>query len=275
MLIEPNPNQQSKDTMKKTTNFRTLGMISFAAAFIAPAAMAVVTVTSANLTYHLDASAGVTVDGSNNLTGWLEQVHNVSVNIQGTPNLVSTGLGGKPTVRFVDAENDLIYSNNAAIFNVTARTIFVVTTMLADTHSFSDTISDSSGQNNIRQDLENPGYYNSNSGDFHNGGGSFRINGVLGTTVPFGTAHIVESTAASTRNINSIRIGNNANNRRFSGDVSEVLVFDGVLSEVDRNSVGFYLAQKYGITATYVPEPSAAVLLALGGMAMVLRRRKA
>lgn len=60
----------------------------------------------------------------------------------------------------------------------------------------------------------------------------------------------------------------------FGGDLAELLVYSGVLSETDRNAVGVYLESKYALDAAYVPEPAAASL-ALGMLALpeMMRRR--
>jgi len=55
----------------------------------------------------------------------------------------------------------------------------------------------------------------------------------------------------------------------FKGGIAEVIVFKGVLSDDDRQAVEMYLMGKYAI----VPEPATMTLLALGGLAL-LRRRK-
>jgi len=56
----------------------------------------------------------------------------------------------------------------------------------------------------------------------------------------------------------------------FTGDVAEVLMYNGVLSDTDRQAVEAYLMEKYNIG---VPEPATMTLLTLGGLAL-LRRRK-
>ncbi len=74
------------------------------------------------------------------------------------------------------------------------------------------------------------------------------------------------------------RIGSNAQNRAdrsFAGLLSEMLIFEGNLTEEETQQIGFYLASKYDIQTSYVPEPGAIALLA-GTLALLLaiRRRR-
>ena len=53
--------------------------------------------------------------------------------------------------------------------------------------------------------------------------------------------------------------GNGNLNHTLEGDLAEVIVYDRVLDYVERNAVGHYLEQKYGIDTTYVDPNSADV----------------
>jgi hypothetical protein len=49
------------------------------------------------------------------------------------------------------------------------------------------------------------------------------------------------------------------------GDVAELLIYNRTLTASELNGVGYYLAQKYDVTTSYVvPEPGTLVLLATG-----------
>ena len=65
--------------------------------------------------------------------------------------------------------------------------------------------------------------------------------------------------------------GNGSAESWFTGDIAEVIVFQGVLSDADRLAVEQYITAKYGIVM--VPEPATMTLLALGGLAVLRRRR--
>ncbi|MBI1369127.1 MAG: hypothetical protein GC162_10795 [Planctomycetes bacterium] len=238
------------NTLIRTTLLAGLGLAGTAAPL---GAATLPSVASANLTYRLSADTGLTSGGEGTtITAWTEQVHGVNVNIQTTPTFRGTAIAGGPAVRFDGGASggDLIFSNNAAILNTSAQTIFVVASMASDAFTLSDLISDSSGNNTIRQTTtETAAYFTGNSADFALGG-TFAINGSQVFAIPggFGTAQVVKAVATTTRNINSLRIGNNANNRLWAGDVAEVLVYDGVLNGNDTAAVNRYLTAKYALT---------------------------
>lgn len=62
----------------------------------------------------------------------------------------------------------------------------------------------------------------------------------------------------------------------LKGDLAELLVYNRVLTLAERNSVGMYLAGKYGLETAYVPEPGAVGLAGLGalGLAVFLAWRR-
>jgi len=51
----------------------------------------------------------------------------------------------------------------------------------------------------------------------------------------------------------------------LNGDLAEMLVFNRVLTDAERNTVGSYLTEKYGLTTAYtIPEPGTLVLSVMG-----------
>lgn len=66
----------------------------------------------------------------------------------------------------------------------------------------------------------------------------------------------------------------------YDGLIAEVIVYDRTLTAEEKNSVGSYLADKYGIQSSYVgsavPEPSSIIALlgGLSGLLAIRRRRK-
>ena len=65
----------------------------------------------------------------------------------------------------------------------------------------------------------------------------------------------------------------------WNGKIAEVLVYDRVLDPTELNTVGYYLQDKYGVSASYIatPEPGTLVLLATGLIALLCyawRRRR-
>jgi hypothetical protein len=61
----------------------------------------------------------------------------------------------------------------------------------------------------------------------------------------------------------------------WNGLIAEVLVYDHVLTGGELNGVGSYLADKYGIESSFVPEPSGGMLLGAAGLWWCRRRRPA
>jgi len=74
-----------------------------------------------------------------------------------------------------------------------------------------------------------------------------------------------------------IAIGNHNNNDRgFTGDIAEILIFGSEQTSDDFNQTGFYLEQEYGLDTAFVPEPSTIILglMAVAGLTVLARRRR-
>ena len=86
------------------------------------------------------------------------------------------------------------------------------------------------------------------------------------TNAAFDETTTFEGTHGGPVTLFSFHDGNNGFD--FNGMTSEVLIYDHLLDAGQRSQVESYLAAKV------VPEPSSAALLGLGGLALILRRRK-
>ncbi|MCP5535760.1 MAG: hypothetical protein H7A51_05935 [Akkermansiaceae bacterium] len=240
------------------------------------AAQADLNVSSANMTAHFDAAD---IHGDNGVSNpahggtvesWTNLVTNTSLNRDGSggnPVFIAAGNGGinnLATVRLTDGatDRDLLFNN---AMNVTAQTVFAVLTMNNSGTAYSTLLSNANHSLNIRQGDNLPEYFVGNSGDFVQDGstGSIRVNGLAGRSVSYGQAHVLEVSRTSATTYSGLRIGDNVVNpgRRWEGDVAEIVIYDGPLSEADRLQVGAYLANKYNLNTDYnsplarVPSP--------------------
>lgn len=86
----------------------------------------------------------------------------------------------------------------------------------------------------------------------------------------FVAAHYTASASLS-HQFSSSDIGHGSANQPFTGDIAEIVVYQGALSDQDRMAVLAALANSYGLPP--VPEPSTA-LVALGSLGCILRLRR-
>lgn len=55
-------------------------------------------------------------------------------------------------------------------------------------------------------------------------------------------------------------VSHTPDNFTFHGLLSEMLIYEGALTEQQQQQVGFYLAEKYSLETSYIPEPAATAL---------------
>ncbi|MDD2598896.1 MAG: hypothetical protein PHO37_06705 [Kiritimatiellae bacterium] len=220
-------------------------------------------ITSANLTAHFNAGdinndGGITDPGPGaHAQTWADLVSGQSLSKELTaPPFIAegdNGINSRDTLRFraTATAGDLLHNNNLI---VTARTVFAVASMAENASGgLSTLIADKNHNLNIRQTTaETANYFNGNSADFivHNSSGVFNINGNPRLDIPggFDTPHVIKAIRNSNVNYNGFRFSDNIEtNRRWNGDVAEVLIFDGVLDGNDTARINQYLAQKYAI----------------------------
>jgi hypothetical protein len=125
------------------------------------------------------------------------------------------------------------------------------------------------------------------------------VNGVLGTTgLAIDQMSLYSGTDSTPTSWDGYAIGADRANhfgggRAWEGDIAEVIMYEEELSQFDRQGVEVYLDEKWGLgqnlattygAGTYntdlyalsiaVPEPSSTALLGLGGLALMLRRKR-
>ncbi|NQT37926.1 MAG: PEP-CTERM sorting domain-containing protein [Planctomycetes bacterium] len=227
-------------------------------------------ITSANRTLHLNASdinndGGATNPGDgNDVDTWADLVGGMTVNHNfpgdGKATFIAAGSGGignQATVRF-DATatgGDLMF-NNAMGFD--AQTIFAVVTMEDNGAVLATLMSNAFHGLNIRQTTAaDDAYFSGNSGDFlqnlstdPTSGGTINIDGNRRLDIPdgFGSAHVVKAERNSPATYSGFRLSDNiAGDRRWNGDIAEIIAFDAKLSGDDTLRVQRYITEKYAL----------------------------
>ena len=102
---------------------------------------------------------------------------------------------------------------------------------------------------------------------------------INGGQVTLSTADVLSDDPGTGIITDTLYVGNRMDQTYgLNGDLAELLVFNRVLTNAERNTVGSYLADKYGLTTAYVvPEPNTLVLSAaglFGLLAYAWRKRK-
>ncbi len=226
-------------------------------------------ITSANRTLHLDAGdinndGGATnpADGTD-IDAWADLVSGMTVNhnfpTDGKATFIAAGsgaIGDQATVRFdaTGSGGDLMFNN---AMNFDAQTIFAVVTMEDNGAVLATLMSNAFHGLNIRQTTAAvPGYYPGNSGDFliqnstAANGGAITIDGNRQLDIPggFGVAHVIKAERTAAATYDGFRLSDNVvADRRWNGDIAEIIAFDAKLSGDDTLRVQRYITDKYAL----------------------------
>ena len=212
------------------------------------------------LQYHLDASAAGTVLGGTNVTAWNDltaNARNFTTNV-GSPTYAATAFGSLPGILFGGPlENDRMIGAGG----VKARTIIIVNKPTG----YSDLGGIWAGQGedkSLRIDGGNRNVWRGSphlESDGGDGNDFTNINNAAGTlytttattfdsnTEGFGgtgSAHIVVATGNYTPGTTALG-GGAYSTRAYQGYIGEVLVYDSVLSQADRQGVETFLKAKW------------------------------
>ncbi len=240
-----------------------------------------------NLYAWYDGTTGITTNTSNVVQTWSDKSgngHDMLYN-GGSPTYAPTGFNGLPAVQFTNINSDSLISSNftSGLSGSHDMTVFAV---------FTDTSSANAESHALLFGTQSPSYgammlgkvggvagvptgygndlhstYSVATNGFSNIIESFRYTGgsALNSSPPSvslkidGTEYLPGS--GSTSGMLNIGASNSAwigyssgiSATGLVGDVAEIIVYNGVLADSQENAVGYYLAQKYGLTSTYTP----------------------
>ncbi|HEY3913872.1 MAG TPA: immunoglobulin domain-containing protein, partial [Verrucomicrobiae bacterium] len=248
---------------------------------ITGAALSPASVSSGSLQLWLKADAGIVTNASGQVSQWQDQSgnsNNASQSGSNCPSLVfPAGIGGRAAVRFNGVQafgaGDYLYgTGNVAVSNaMTAFTVY---------NAFTDTNSPGTGGNCVWV-VGSPGEYGASRGlfivdqelDFATWTYDYHLPGTFPTNTyrlfaaevnsNLSEAQIYDISATSSNSV-SFTMNNastpapgyyvgglaNPSHDNLDGDVAEVIVFSGVLTDADRMGVLAYLEEKYYQTST-------------------------
>jgi hypothetical protein len=174
-----------------------------------------------------------------------------------TPTFIASDsrFNGQPVVRF---DGDDVLKKASA--NYAARTIFVVACMESSAANLAGLISNGSDGLNVRRNGTSSFYRSPAQGmdanDFVGNGpltGTLHVNQVASGSITTGQAHLMMAVAGDQKTYNNFWIGSASSSlgRYWTGSVSEVLVYDGVLTQAQTDAVGWYLQSKYALPTNF------------------------
>jgi hypothetical protein len=252
------------------------------------------------LVLRLDASAGVTTDGSNNVTAWSDlssSFHDASQSVSANqPLLVNGVLNGKPVVRF-DGDNDYLDLAGAVLSSQQFTIIGVVNDTATDTifreifsnwtptrtidSVFFGTVNQGPRRARLTDDLGGATDAVNNQigvGDIQNPSQHFIFTGLASADASvYQNQSLLASKggAITTRDLGTpYLIGSQGGGEFWQGDIAELLVYNKALSTQELQDTWGYLQDKYFPTSTSTtPEPSALLGLGALGLSVLLERK--
>ena len=202
--------------------------------------------------------------GSSNNAGQFYEGPNSGNIYPWCPTVLTNSINGRPAVHFNGTNSQLLLLQGVmqnlaaseavavvcAISNINNLKLWEFGTSIGDFYpTSSGTVQDGFGST-VPQNVGQPSssVYVPHIYDVYSRPGDWaaRINGVVQ----------YETNQTEVSFPNQPEIGGGSDNADFYGEVAEVLVFNRVLAETERNAVGIYLAGKYGITNSPPPSPT-------------------
>lgn len=221
---------------------------------------------------HLRADAGLVIDGGGYLSQWTDRSGNGHNATQTTgsaqPQVIASQLNDWPVVRF-DGAGDYL-SLPDLMSGATEGEIFIVARLqnfdnpynglaqfgMANGVAYSQDVGDLLWEDFGRDDYEpikGPGAAILTQPHVYNAS----VTAEAVSSVRFNGMPLIERTAEAVVFTTTPLLGNDVFNEYFKGDIAEVLVFDRVLTRVEREAVHTWLQNRYG--ALFTP-PSAPIL---------------
>lgn len=209
----------------------------------------------------------VTKDGSDKVSEWGDGSGNSNNSLQGTavdqPLWVASGIGGKPSIRFSGTSDNLVVADSASVSLTGDCSFFAVINSTANANHQNIV---SKGNESYRWRVDSDGKLLFLIND---GGGLLTFNSIgtitrdtdtivstlidIGSSVNFFINGVASGTPATSKpsiadTTDPLIIGALSNiAEEFNGDIGNIIIYDRLLSTVERQIVERYLSQRRGV----------------------------